>query len=163
MMSLSPAADSPRKPIFRRVGALKTWLVWASLALFIWFAPLPVARAAPVDRHFRIEASSFAYAPATLRVNRGDRVTIDLASTDVVHGLYIDDYGLEVVSEPGQTQRLSFIADRQGSFRMRCSVTCGAMHPFMIGKLHVGANELLWKALALAGLAAAAILWSVKR
>jgi heme/copper-type cytochrome/quinol oxidase subunit 2 len=159
--SPTPSLNNPTSP--RRFGALKIWLVWACLALVVWLAPLPVAHAAPGERHFRIEASSFAYAPATLRVNPGDRVTIDLTSTDVVHGLYIDGYGLEVVSEPGQTQRLSFIADREGSFRMRCNITCGAMHPFMIAKLHVGANELFWKALALAGLSAVAALWSVKR
>ena len=44
---------------------------------------------------------------------------------------------------------LAFVAQRAGMFRMRCSVTCGSLHPFMIGKLRVGRNELLWRAAAL--------------
>jgi len=59
----------------------------------------------------------------------GDHVTIDLVSTDVVHGLYLDGYDLNVTADPGQTATLSFVADRSGSFRFRCSVTCGALHP----------------------------------
>jgi nitrous-oxide reductase len=80
-------------------------------------------------------------------------VTLEVVSTDVVHGIYIDDYGLETSADPGQTARLSFIADRAGSFRFRCSVTCGALHPFMIGKLKVGSNTLLWRGIGLAFLA----------
>ena len=106
--------------------------------------------AARADRHFRIEASSFQYTPEAIHVNPGDHVTIDLVSTDVVHGLYIDGYDLNVTADPGQTATLSFVADRAGSFRFRCSVTCGALHPFMIGKLNVGSNDLLWRAIGLA-------------
>jgi heme/copper-type cytochrome/quinol oxidase subunit 2 len=48
---------------------------------------------------------------------------------------------------------LSFIADKAGSFRFRCNVTCGAMHPFMIGKLTVGTNDWLYRSLGLAAIA----------
>jgi heme/copper-type cytochrome/quinol oxidase subunit 2 len=53
---------------------------------------------------------------------------------------------------------LTFVADKEGSFRLRCSVTCGAFHPFMTGKLEVGQNLLIWRATALAVLAAVASL-----
>jgi heme/copper-type cytochrome/quinol oxidase subunit 2 len=49
-------------------------------------------------------------------VNRGDEVTIELVATDVVHGLYLDGYELEMRAEPGQTVRLTFVADRAGTF-----------------------------------------------
>ncbi|MGB3701702.1 MAG: hypothetical protein WA997_10560, partial [Anaerolineales bacterium] len=58
-----------------------------------------------------------------------------------------------------QTNEISFIADQSGSFRFRCSVTCGDLHPFMIGKLHVGTNLLLWRGVGLAVLAALAGVW----
>ncbi|CAG0930731.1 cytochrome c oxidase subunit II [Thermoflexales bacterium] len=128
-------------------------------ALAIVMAPNPIALAAPAARHFRIEASSFQYTPAAIHVNPGDQVTIDLVATDVVHGLYIDGYDLNLTADPGQTASLSFSADRSGSFRFRCSVTCGALHPFMIGKLNVGANDLLWRAIGLGLLAISASVW----
>jgi cytochrome c oxidase subunit 2 len=106
-----------------------------------------------------VEASRFAYSPAVLRANPGDRVTIELASTDVVHGLEIDGYGLSITADPGQPAAMTFLADRSGTFRMRCSVTCGAMHPFMIGKLQIGQNVWLWRGGGLALLAVIAGLW----
>ncbi len=136
-----------------RLSAVLGWplLALAGLAIGLW--PAPGFLAAPTDRHFRIEASQFAYAPATLYANLGDRITIDVVATDVEHGLYLDGYDLNVIAPPGQTARLTFIADRAGDFRFRCSVTCGALHPFMIGKLNVGSNWPLMRAAGLAGLA----------
>ena len=98
-------------------------------------------------------SEAFAYTPAVLHVNPGDKVTIELASTDVVHGIFVDGYNVHVTADPGQPARLSFIADRPGTFRLRCSVTCGALHPFMTGKLQVGSNLLLWRSMGLAVLA----------
>ncbi len=119
------------------------------------FAPLPVQSSPPVEREFRIEASQYAYSPGEISVNPGDTVKIHLVSTDVVHGLYVDEYGVSITADPGQTATLTFVADKPGSFRLRCNVTCGAMHPFMIGKLYVGPNLWFYRS---AGLAALVIL-----
>jgi heme/copper-type cytochrome/quinol oxidase subunit 2 len=125
----------------------------ALLGLVIVFMPLPAGAAASTDRHFRIEARSFAFTPSVLTVNPGDRVTIDLVAMDVVHGLAIDGYNLSVSADPGQTAHLTFVADRAGTFRFRCSVACGGLHPFMLGKLVVGQNTFGWRAAALMALA----------
>src|SRR3990170_2222085 len=131
-------------------------VLFLAAALAIAFVPAPPSAAAPVDHHIRIEASSFEYSPATIKVNPGDTVTIELAATDVVHGLYLDGYGLNLTADPGRTSTLTFVADRPGSFSFRCSVTCGPLHPFMIGKLNVGINWLLWRAV---GIAIVACIW----
>jgi heme/copper-type cytochrome/quinol oxidase subunit 2 len=120
----------------------------AGLAVAI--VPLPVQLNSPMERTFRIEASQFSYFPSEISVNPGDTVTIELVSTDVVHGLYVDGYAVSVTADPGQTAMLTFVANKPGSFRLRCNVTCGAMHPFMIGKLNVGANLWLVRSMALA-------------
>ena len=115
------------------------WLVTGLLAFLILALPMPVrglALLSSVFSDWRPAAS--AYSPSILHVNRGDRVTIELVSQDVVHGLSVDGYDLEISADPGQTALLAFTADRPGTFRLRCSVTCGSMHPFMIGKLQVG-------------------------
>ncbi len=125
--------------------------------ILVAFAPLPVNAAGSSQRTIRVEASQFAYQPAVIRVNPGDTVTLEIASTDVVHGLYLDGYGVSAAAEPGQTARLTFTADRQGSYRFRCNVTCGSLHPFMIGELQVGPDTGAYRAIgltALAGLAA---------
>jgi plastocyanin len=148
--------------IFKTMSWLR-WAVFAGLALLVLFVPIPVAATAPVERTFHINASRFEYSPAVLAVNPGDRVTIELTATDVVHGLSIDGYKLATTADPGQTARLTFVADRQGSFRFRCTVTCGNLHPFMIGKLQVGQNTLLWRAILFSGLALFGGTWMLKK
>src|SRR4030042_2245138 len=129
------------------------WVLLGVLGLAITLIPLPAGTTAPTERTFRIEAKRFEYSPAILQVNPGDKVTIELVATDVVHGLSIDGYSLETTADPGKTTSLTFVADRGGSFRFHCTVTCGNMHPFMTGKLEVGRNTLLWRAITLIGLA----------
>jgi heme/copper-type cytochrome/quinol oxidase subunit 2 len=125
-------------------------LLFIATGLVVAFAPLPVPVSAPQERTFRIDARQFAYSPSELKVNAGDKVTIELISNDVVHGLYLDGYNVSVEADPGQTATLSFTAEKAGSFRFRCNVTCGAMHPFMIGKLTVGTNDWLFRSIGLA-------------
>ncbi|MBK6431176.1 hypothetical protein [Candidatus Amarolinea dominans] len=122
--------------------------VTMSLVLLTLLAPLPVIGAAPQERHITISARSFAFEPGTVRVNRGDTLIINLESTDVVHGLYVDGYGLATQAEPGRPGQLTFVADRSGAFRFRCNVACGNLHPFMIGKLVVGPNLTWLRAIA---------------
>jgi len=133
------------------------------VALLVLFAPVPRVYSTPSDRLIHIDAAQFAFSPGNIKVNPGDHVTLEVTATDVVHGLYLDGYGLSVTADPGQTVRLQFVADRVGSFRFRCSVACGDMHPFMIGKLQVGTNWLLWRGAALALVSVVAGLLFVKQ
>jgi Heme/copper-type cytochrome/quinol oxidases, subunit 2 len=131
-------------------------LLFVMAGLVVAFLPLPVPSTTHQEKTIRLEASQFSYAPSEIQINPGDTVNIQLVSTDVVHGLYIDGYDISVEADPGQTATLTFVADRSGSFRFRCNVTCGAMHAFMIGKLTVGVNEWLfrsigWTAIAVLG------------
>ena len=144
--------------------SLRTLLGWATLAaaaLAIAFLPPPLAATSPVQRQVHITASTFEFAPAVIAVNPGDEVSIVLTSADVVHGLFVDDYELSVTAESGQPARLTFVADQPGVFRLRCSVTCGPLHPFMAGKLQVGPNWQFWRVAGLAILAALGGAWLV--
>ena len=131
--------------------------------LVVAFAPLPAQITAPQERTFKIEAGQFTYSPSEIKVNPGDTVNIQLVSTDVVHGLYVDGYDISMEADPGQTRTLSFVADKPGSFRFRCNVTCGAMHPFMIGKLSVGSNNWFFRSIILAMASIASMIVSVKQ
>ena len=138
-------------------------LLFVTAGLVVAFAPLPVLQIAPQERTIRIDARQYAYSPSELKVNAGDTVNIPLVSTDVVHGLDVDGYNVSIEADPGQTKTLTFVADKPGSFRFRCNVTCGAMHPFMIGKLNVGGNNWLFRSLGLATLAVFGALISIKQ
>jgi cytochrome c oxidase subunit II len=138
-------------------------LLFGMAGLAVVFTPLPVPPMAPQARTYRIDARQFAYSPSELNVNTGDMVTLQLVSTDVVHGLYIDDYAISVEGDPGQTATLTFVANQPGSFRFRCNVTCGAMHPFMIGRLTVGTNQWLYRSVGLAAVAVMSLFVSAKQ
>jgi heme/copper-type cytochrome/quinol oxidase subunit 2 len=138
-------------------------LLFVMAGLVVAFAPLSVPSATPQARTFEIDARQYAYSPSELRVNRGDTVTLQLVSTDVVHGLYVDGYDVSVEADPGQTATLTFTADKPGSFRFRCNITCGAMHPFMIGKINVGSNNWLYRSVGLAALAVIGATFSLKQ
>ncbi|MCJ7624311.1 MAG: hypothetical protein MUO76_12475, partial [Anaerolineaceae bacterium] len=53
------------------------WLCLIVAALIILIAPNSLQTLAPVNRHFRLFASTFQYSPAILQVNPGDTVTIE--------------------------------------------------------------------------------------
>ncbi len=107
------------------------------------YLPVAFASGQGETREFIVEASRFSYSPERLNVNLGDTVILRLRPQDVSHGMYLDGYGLEtnaapaVPGVPGGEGVLKFVADRPGKFRYRCSVTCGPLHPFMIGELNV--------------------------
>ena len=138
------------------------WLPFLLAAALLAFLPLrlPVE---PVHRTIQIDAGGFAFSPAVIRVNPGDRVTLQINSTDVTHGLAIDGYPVDSLAEPGKTSEVSFIAGRPGSFKIRCSLSCGNLHPFMTGRLEVGPNLLLFRAVGLALLAFAFGGWRLAR
>jgi heme/copper-type cytochrome/quinol oxidase subunit 2/ferredoxin len=129
-------------------------LLFVGLAGLVLFAPLPLRAGQPAEHHLTLEARSFAFEPGVIQVNEGDRVILELESMDVTHGVYIDGYQLEAVSEPGRKARLDFVADQVGKFKYRCSIACGTLHPFMIGELVVRPNFPYWRAIALVLLAA---------
>lgn len=158
-MSSPLPTSSPESPVRR-------WIIPAAaglLALLIWFAPAPRLGSAPTERLIRLDAMSFEFTPSIVTVNPGDTVTLELASHDYVHGLYVDSYGVSTTADPGQPSRVTFVADMPGVFTLRCSVSCGPLHPFMVGRFNVGPNWLLWRAAALAVVAAlSAILTQAK-
>lgn len=110
----------------------------------------------PQERHFTIEARQYAYNPPRIKVNKGDKVYLRFSSKDVTHGFFLEAYDIDckiraqyphfwvrhpsVSEEYEQAEEISFIADKPGKFRYRCSITCGYLHPFMQGELIVEPN-----------------------
>lgn len=132
------------------------------IALLIAFTPVRIPTA-PAERFFRVEAAGYAFHPAVLHANPGDIVTIELVAKDVAHGLAIDGYPVEIFAEPGQPARATFVVERAGSFKLRCVMPCGNLHPFMTGKFVAGPNLLLYRAAALGLLAFVFGAWRAAR
>lgn len=103
--------------------------------------PLPITAFAPQSHTIEMNARTFAFEPSTVTVQKGDTVTIHLESLDAQHGLFIDGYDVNIQAEPGKSAQVTFVADKDGKFKFRCSVTCGPLHPFMIGELTVAPDS----------------------
>jgi heme/copper-type cytochrome/quinol oxidase subunit 2 len=129
-------------------------ITFALLGLLVLVAPWPGVILSAGKREIRILAKQYAYTPGVIRVTRGDRVTLVLEAEDVTHGLYLDGYDVDLVAVPGRASRATFVADRPGKFRLRCSKVCGTLHPFMLGELVVTPNSPLWRAIGVTLLAA---------
>jgi heme/copper-type cytochrome/quinol oxidase subunit 2 len=143
---------------------------WAGVVVITTIAgSVASARAtasAPRTHSILVKAGQYAFDPPVIRVRRGDTLKLRFAASDVVHGFYLEGHDLDVAIPPlsrqvtvkrgGATQVVEEVvlnAGRSGKFRYRCSKTCGAMHPFMVGELIVGPNRLFgWAAGAAAGL-----------
>jgi len=128
-----------------------------ALMLAVWLVPLPGSAEARTHA-IALDATQYQFTPGRVHVNRGDRIVITLTASDVVHGFYLDGYGLEARVTPGVAEQIEFTADKAGKFRYRCSVSCGSLHPFMIGELVVSTNTPYWRALAMVVVAAGGML-----
>ena len=91
------------------------------LALAVLALPLPFS-AAPATREITVKAEQFAFDPPVLKVNRGDRVILNLEATDVVHGLYLDDYAIDARVEPGPICEGELLIDRLSNQDVRKAV-----------------------------------------
>ena len=88
-------------------------------------------------KEFKITAKQFAFEPSTIEVNKGDKVRLIVTSTDVPHGISINEYGISERLDVGKPVTIEFTADKEGTFTAFCSVFCGAGHSGMKGKLIV--------------------------
>lgn len=140
-----------------------------------------VRREAPQERQISIEARQYAYDPAVIRVNKGDRVILKLRSKDVTHGFYLEGYDIDAKiraqyphfwlrhpsedsDEYEQVDEINFIANKSGKFRYRCSITCGTFHPFMQGEFVVAPNYAFPVSIGLAiGMAASILIFLAKK
>lgn len=127
---------------------------FVSLGAAVLFTPWPGPAPSTGGGEVLIRARQYECTPGVIRVSKGERVTLILEAEDVTHGLFLDGYGIDLVAVPGRRARASFVADRPGKFRFRCSKVCGSLHPFMLGELIVEPNLPFWRAVSLAILAA---------
>ena len=106
--------------------------------------------AAPADfntqaaKAINITARRFVFdVTSDAEINRGDSVTINITSTDVTHGFFLEQYMTQGVTiDPGETVSVNFVAGLPGTFTYFCSIFCGDGHGNMFGRLTVNATTV---------------------
>ncbi|KKM95763.1 hypothetical protein LCGC14_1184960 [marine sediment metagenome] len=167
-----------KRKVIGLLGCLALLGVFTALGVFA--GSLTMAPAGDVD--LTIYAQRYNFEPPIIRLNKGDRVSINLVTRDVTHGFFLEGYDIDAKIRPGdssddsallirhpskhddfhEVDRIIFTADRTGKFRFRCSQTCGYMHPFMQGEMIVSPNYELWGGIGLVtGVAASALAFFV--
>ncbi len=124
------------------------------MALAVANPALASGTALPRERVITLHERQWAFAPGIVVLRRGDRVALRLVSDDVTHGFYLDGYGLEGTVAAESPAVVHFVADRPGRFMLRCAVTCGPFHPYMIAWLLVKPDVTAYAGWALVAVAA---------
>jgi cytochrome c oxidase subunit II len=88
-------------------------------------------------QHIEITASRFSFEPNEITIKKGDPVTITLRSTDVTHGLVIQDLGIRTEVKKGQAEDLTLTPETAGTFEGKCAHFCGKGHASMVFTVHV--------------------------
>ncbi len=101
-----------------------------------------------------VTARRYEYTPSEIRVKKGARVQLKVRALDRTHGMKISLYpeGAAEDGQPGlrftepqnnwklekdQERVIEFVAERAGTYPIKCSVFCGLGHGGMKGKLVV--------------------------
>jgi cytochrome c oxidase subunit 2 len=95
----------------------------------------PGATQAP--KEITITASRFAFAPNEITVKKGEEVTLLIHSTDVTHGLVVEDLGLRTDIKKKETASITFTPNTVGTFQGKCAHFCGKGHGSMTMIVHV--------------------------
>jgi cytochrome c oxidase subunit 2 len=136
------------------VGALLIWIAVVAVAVYTtvvlgaliaYGMPLlPTLLAIPEDGRsihvtakqwwWRVEYQTPAGPVETaneLRLALGERVTLQLASPDVIHSFWVPSLAGKMDMIPGRATRLALEPTRTGTFRGTCAEYCGASHALM--------------------------------
>ena len=93
--------------------------------------------AQPKERVIKIVAKRFDYTPGNFTLKKGEPVTLELTSADVLMGFNLPDFNLRADIIPGKVTRVRFVPDKTGTFTFLCDIFCGTKHEEMNGKLTV--------------------------
>ncbi len=79
-----------------------------------------------------ITASNWAFDPAKVIVHAGQLTTFRVTSKEGVHGLGSDALGLPATTiMPGKMTALTFTPKKAGTYKLSCTIVCGAGHAEM--------------------------------
>lgn len=104
----------------------------ATVALMLLVAPVagPAATGEPV---VKITAKNWAFTPSTITLKLNQKVRLEFASGEGLHGITIPDLGVNDVVNIGTTpSEVEVTPTKLGTFQAHCAVFCGAGHANMV-------------------------------
>jgi nitrous-oxide reductase len=143
LLASFPAEPEPHDAVFMRAEDLIPKVVQTD-------EPAPNAVAEGQDRverlgphavHVYMTAIRSKFGLSEFTVREGDEVTVTVSNIetirDMTHGFAVDDYGVNVALDPGQTREVTFTADKVGTYWYYCTWFCSALHLEMRGRMLV--------------------------
>ena len=114
---------------------MKRWLARLLLTLpFVAMAPAMADSPRTID----VTVSRYMFSPAMIEVGVGERVRLNLRSTDGAHGFRVEQLGLDAQIPPdGTAVSLDLTPSKAGTFYVQCSAYCGKGHQRMKARLVV--------------------------
>ena len=98
--------------------------VFATLAASVLFLVAVSAQDQGQVREFTVVGDHFAFAPATITVNRNDLVKITFTAQDMPHSFTIDGpYRISKRAGAGQSVTFEFRADQAGNHAIYCALS----------------------------------------
>ncbi|MEF8788291.1 MAG: cupredoxin domain-containing protein, partial [Planctomycetota bacterium] len=88
-------------------------------------------------RVVEMTAEQFAFDPETVVVRQGEKVRLEVTSTDVTHGIGIEEFSIDQTLPPNETKEVTFSAPEPGTYQFQCSIFCGPGHRRMTGEIVV--------------------------
>jgi len=82
-------------------------------------------------------AHVFSFDPATISIPAGSRVTFYVTSTDVEHGFYVPETGINTMVTPGWVSSVSHVFAKRGTYLIACHEYCGIAHQYMASSIEV--------------------------
>ena len=85
------------------------------------------------DETGRWQVETYRFDPGTVVVNEGDIVTLEIVGINgKEHPITLEGYGLSTVLKRGEVQRLTFLADKPGIFRVMCDTHKPSMEAALV-------------------------------
>jgi nitrous-oxide reductase len=143
LLSEFPAEPEPHDAVFMLASDLQDKVVQVEE-----LAPEAVAlgedrieRVGPNEVHVYMTAIRSKFGLSDFTVKQGDKVTLRVTNVetlrDMSHGFALDQYGINIALDPGQTREVTFEADKPGTYWYYCTWFCSALHLEMRGRMLV--------------------------
>lgn len=85
-----------------------------------------------------VRATRFQFQPSDVTIEKGQPVTLQLVSEDVLHSLVVSDLGINLKdTQVGHPDSITFTPEQDGTFKGACGIFCGIGHGRMALTIHV--------------------------